>query len=250
MVTFSSPLWLTQKPSSISDLWSVQSGHQTWYQRSINCISQHRDDVKCRSAFKVSKLDSKSEIWWSDADPKVLGSVGENPCGFCGQGSCFTQLKVKKSGGFSIVSNCPYHYSGMQYKKAADFSKTLPWTNVPIHCPLCPTAVSGDPPTIWKYNALYHLISEHSSGSTPPPIPGQLLVQIFVTKEEEKALGISRTYHSWLEEAEPIFLIVMGLNWDRQEKDLTQFQQFILIVMIKKGTNWRRYKSRYYYKSM
>jgi hypothetical protein len=45
--------------------------------------------------------------------------------------------------------------------------------------------------SIWKYNALYHLISEHSSGSTPPSIPGQLLVQIFITKEEEKALGIS-----------------------------------------------------------
>jgi hypothetical protein len=43
---------------------------------------------------------------------------------------------------------------------------------------------------IWKYNALYHLISEHSSGSTPPSIPGQLLVQMFITKEEEKALGI------------------------------------------------------------
>jgi hypothetical protein len=125
-------------------------------------------------------------------DPKVLRSVGENPCGFCGQDSCFTQLKLKKSGGLSTVSNCPYHYSGMHYKKAANFSKTtLPCTNVPIHCPLCPTAVSGDPPTIWKYNALYHLISEHSSGSTPPPIPGQLLVQIFITKEEEKALGIS-----------------------------------------------------------
>jgi len=78
----------------------------------------------------------------------------------------------------------------MQYKKAAEFSKVLPCTNVPIHCPLCPTAVSGDPPTIWKYNALYHLISEHSSGSTPPSIPGQLLVQIFINKEEEKAPDI------------------------------------------------------------
>ena len=57
--------------------------------------------------------------------------------------------------------------------------------NVPIHCPLCPPAVSGDALTIWKYNALYHLISEHSSGSTPPLIPGQLLVQMFITKEEE-----------------------------------------------------------------
>jgi hypothetical protein len=37
---------------------------------------------------------------------------------------------------------------------------------------------------------LYHLISEHSSGKTPPSIPGQLLVQMFIT-EEERALGIS-----------------------------------------------------------
>jgi hypothetical protein len=129
----------------------------------------------------------------NNVDPKEchLRSVGENPCGFCGQDNCFTQLKLKKHGGFSIASNCPYHYSGMQYKKAAEFSKTNPCTNVPIHCPLCPPAVSGDPPTIWKYNALYHLISEHSSGSTPPLIPGQLLVQMFITKEEEKAIGIS-----------------------------------------------------------
>ena len=79
----------------------------------------------------------------------------------------------------------------MQYKKAAEFSKAFLCTNVPIHCPLFPTAVSGDPPTIWKYIALYHLISEHSSGSTPPSIPGQLPVQMLITKEEEKALGIS-----------------------------------------------------------
>ena len=45
------------------------------------------------------------------------------------------------------------------------------------------------PPTIWKYNALYHLISEHSSGSTPQSIPGQLLVQTFITKDEERAMG-------------------------------------------------------------
>jgi hypothetical protein len=77
----------------------------------------------------------------------------------------------------------------MQYKKAAEFSKMVPCTNVPIHCTLFPT-VSGDPPTIWKYNALYHLISGHSSGSTPPSIPGQLLLQFLITKEQGKALGI------------------------------------------------------------
>jgi hypothetical protein len=37
---------------------------------------------------------------------------------------------------------------------------------------------------------MYHLTQEHSIGDTPPPIPGQLLIQIFITKEEERALGI------------------------------------------------------------
>jgi hypothetical protein len=63
---------------------------------------------------------------------------------------------------------------------------------------LCPSAISGDPQTIWKYNAVYHLISEHSNGNIPPSIPGQLLVQIFMAKEEENALGIhKRVTDSW-----------------------------------------------------
>jgi len=37
---------------------------------------------------------------------------------------------------------------------------------------------------------VYHLIHDHSIGDTSPPIPGQLLVQIFITKEEERALSI------------------------------------------------------------
>jgi len=47
-----------------------------------------------------------------------------------------------------------------------------------------------------------------------------------------------------------IFLIVMRFNWGRQGKDLAQFQQFILIVITKKDTNWKRYKRRYYYSSL
>src|SRR6202050_3486679 len=37
-------------------------------------------------------------------DPKVchLGSIGENPCGFCGQDSCFTQLKLKNMVAFQL----------------------------------------------------------------------------------------------------------------------------------------------------
>ena len=89
----------------------------------------------------------------------------------------------------------------MNYKAAAQFSKSSPCTNIPIHCPLCPTAISGDPQTIWKYNALYHLASEHSTGITPPSIPGQLLVQMFIQKEEEMALSIQETVtNSWREQ--------------------------------------------------
>ena len=52
--------------------------------------------------------------------------------------------------------------------------------------------VSGDQQTIWKYNALYHLIAEHSNGGILPEIPGELLVKMFIHKKEEQALGIGK----------------------------------------------------------
>ena len=55
---------------------------------------------------------------------------------------------------------------------------------------MSPSSVFQVPQTIWKYNALFHLASENSTGTTPPPITGQLLVDIFLLKEEEKALKI------------------------------------------------------------
>ena len=70
------------------------------------------------------------------------------------------------------------------------------------HAPMCQFTVPcapmlsleiHSPQITWKYNALFHLIlsiSEHSIGDTPPTISGQLLVQMFITKEEEQALGI------------------------------------------------------------
>jgi len=116
-------------------------------------------------------------------------AIGEDPCGFCGLDGCLTQLK-KKDGRFTITSTCPYHYPQMQYRSAAQFSKSSPCTNVPIHCPICPSSISQVPQTIWKYNALFHLASEHSTGTTPPTITGQLLVDMFISKEEEKALKI------------------------------------------------------------
>ena len=104
---------------------------------------------------------------------------------------CFTNLLEKKSGNsITVTSNCPYHYERMQYKQAATFSNTMPCINVPIHCPLCPTSVSGNPQTIWKYNTLYHLITEHCNDGIVPEIPGELLVKIFIHKQEENVLSI------------------------------------------------------------
>ena len=95
------------------------------------------------------------------SDECTVQSVGDNPCGFCGLNDCLPQLLEKKGGGFTITPNCPYHYVQMQYQAAAQFSKSSPCTNVLIHCPICPTSVSDVPQTIWKYNALFHLASEH-----------------------------------------------------------------------------------------
>ena len=61
----------------------------------------------------------------------------------------------------------------------------------PKPCPICSLSFSGNPQTIWKYNALYHLISEHSSNGIIPEIPGELLV-MFIHKAEEEALGIDQ----------------------------------------------------------
>ena len=38
----------------------------------------------------------------------------------------------------TIVSNCQYHYKGVNYKVPLRTSKSTPRTNVPIHCTLCP----------------------------------------------------------------------------------------------------------------
>ena len=95
----------------------------------------------------------------------------------------------------------------MSYKSALQPSKSTPCTNVPIHCPLCPPTLSGEPRTIWKYNALSHLICEHPEPipGIPntyklPKIPGQLLVDMFTSQKEEMLMAVeeerTRRYRS------------------------------------------------------
>ena len=95
------------------------------------------------------------------------------------------------------------------------FSKAVPCTIFPAHFLLCPTSVSRQPQTIWKYNAMYHLIQEHSIGDTSPPIP----------------------------EGRTIFLTMMVLRFIYKAlklikgTDLTLYPQLILTSLMEKDIN-------------
>ena len=105
---------------------------------------------------------------------------------------CIVQL-TKKGASHSISSSCKYHYMSMIYGMVAKCTKHSPCTNVTIHCPLCLPALSGQPQTIWKYNVMYHLAENHvniSTSDTLPKILGELLVDAFISLEEERLMGI------------------------------------------------------------
>lgn len=66
-------------------------------------------------------------------------------------------------------------------------------------CPICPQTLAGEPRTIWKYNTISHLISEHPEPVPGIPntyklllIPGQLLVDMFNSQQEETLMGIPK----------------------------------------------------------
>jgi hypothetical protein len=119
--------------------------------------------------------------------------ISINPCGWCGREGCKEQL-TKKGNSVSISPSCPYHYSKIMYGKATQYSTTLPCTNVPIRCPICPTGLSGQSRTIWKYNALTYFAAEHVpvGSDSLPEIPSQFIVETFITSQEEKQMGIDQ----------------------------------------------------------
>jgi hypothetical protein len=53
--------------------------------------------------------------------------------------------------------------------------------------------LSGQPHTLWKYNALFHFATEHAPvGQKLPAIPPELIVETFITSKEESLMGISQ----------------------------------------------------------
>jgi hypothetical protein len=86
----------------------------------------------------------------------------------------------------------------MRYKSAKTISKNALCTNIPIHCPLCPKSVSGEPQMIWKYNTVNHLLTNHSTEDLQQPgkylapkIPGSLMVDMFIRMTEEQMMQIT-----------------------------------------------------------
>ena len=62
----------------------------------------------------------------------------------------------------------------------------------------CPPSVSRQPQTIWKYNAINHLLISHSDEDPTqtgkyqvPAIPGDLMMDMFMTRQEEQWMNIS-----------------------------------------------------------
>ena len=131
----------------------------------------------------------------------------------------------------------------MQYGAAEKYFRSSPCTNVPIHCPICPTSVLNTPQTIWKYNALFHLISEHATGFTSPKIPRQLMADMHITKEEKKALGIEEEVTAcWREQhdipgSESLLEMMQAEEAQKKREIRHSFHSFFWQSWLKKGSD-------------
>jgi hypothetical protein len=88
-------------------------------------------------------------------------------------------------------SSCLYHYFKIMYGSTKFVSKASPCTNVPVHCPICPFTSLGQQKTFWKYNALWHLASEHAAPDNDTYIvPPEFYVLTFITTREETYMDV------------------------------------------------------------
>ncbi len=120
------------------------------------------------------------------------------PYGFCGLDiGCTTEIvQPKRNRAITIYSTCIYHHTELNYKRAVAGSNVNPCTNIPITCHLCPRNILGEHPTVWKYNMvthiwLFHVETNPNSGVQKLPIiPGTMLVDMYISKLEERRMGI------------------------------------------------------------
>jgi hypothetical protein len=124
-------------------------------------------------------------------DPSLAHPVGLNPCGFCGGDECETIMQIKQTGTAEITSSCKYYTNINFDEKITD---QTPSKNVPIECLLCKAANQKRSCTIWKYNAMNHLLMEHievkNNRSSVLPIPPRMKIAMHISKTEEAKLGV------------------------------------------------------------
>jgi hypothetical protein len=92
-----------------------------------------------------------------------------NPCGFCLAPGSLCSVRLKKGQGRNVGMQIDLKNSRCQHNNQVRlslkaFSKSTsasPCTNVPITCPLCPTASDA----VWKYNLESHLRNIHPTAN-------------------------------------------------------------------------------------
>ena len=159
--------------------------------------SEYKSDDKvpcciCKQDLKISKM--RNHVGYhilcklcTHPDP-IFQDIGLIPCGFCGLDDCNTYLALV-SDKASITSDCPYHHTRMIYKAANISSNATSSTNIHIHCPLCEADSAGSPVTIWKYNAIQHILTEHpdpDNSDQHKTISPEFWIKIMIRKAEEK----------------------------------------------------------------
>lgn len=135
---------------------------------------------------------------WDPLNDGDDDAIGPNPCGWCGETNktCLTRLLPPEGKKKSprIESTCEYHHTTMRYSSASLSLKTSPCSNVPLECPLC-VLKSGEHRTIWKYNAWYHVLTEHSlvdddNSVSLPQVPFEFFLASHISREEEENMGV------------------------------------------------------------
>ncbi|KAI0739154.1 hypothetical protein C8Q80DRAFT_1112684 [Daedaleopsis nitida] len=155
-------------------------------------LSRMRDHVGHHILYSMRGVPDKKDL---------VQEIGTAPCGFCGRETCVTRLS-KTGTSYKVSSSCPYHYTAMRYTSAQKTTERTKCTNLPIHCPWCPSISPGQPATVWKYNMMNHILTYHATDSgVVPDIPAQLVVDMHISKEEECVIGVSEeTTDRWREE--------------------------------------------------
>ena len=110
----------------------------------------------------------------------VVCQIGVDPCGFCGASGCTTRLIVQGKSR-QVKSNCHF-YSPFKYGSANKSTRSSPCTNIPIYCPHCKK-------TIWKYNAVDHIITNHPRLNTVD-FDKSFMVNIQIQEQEERCMGV------------------------------------------------------------